>query len=105
MADAGLARQNVLGYLKSLESRGLVIHLGKRGWLPVRSQEPVEVETEPEPMVATKTDSLERSSRVPSEVDDGLVVLESLTIPIVTMDWVPCHRSLLIPLTTPSATP
>ena len=88
VADVGLARQNVLGYLKSLESRGLVIHLGKRGWLPVRSQEPVEVETEPEPMVATKTDSLERSSRVPSEVDDGLVVLESVQIPDLTIERV-----------------
>jgi hypothetical protein len=88
VAAVGLARQNVLGYLKSLESRGLVIHLGKRGWLPVRSQEPVEVETEPEPTIATKPDSQERSSGVPIEVDDGLVVLESVPIPDLTIERV-----------------
>jgi len=107
VADVGLARQNVLGYLKSLESRGLVIHLGKRGWLPVRNQEPEppeEVENEPEPMVATKPDSQERSSSVPSGVDDGLVIPESVQNPDMTIERVPFHRSPPISLPTPSVT-
>lgn len=108
-AGADIQARRLREILGELERRGLVLRVGQRkGWLPVRSQEPEppeEVETEPEPMVATKTDSLERSSRVPSEVDDGLVVLESVQIPDLTIERVPYHRSLLIPLTPPSATP
>jgi hypothetical protein len=107
VADVGLARQNVLGYLKSLESRGLVIHLGKRGWLPVRSQEPEppeEVETKPEPMVATQTDSQERFCGVSIGGDDALVIPESVQIPDLKIERVPFHRSLPMPHTYPAVT-
>ena len=87
---SGLASRVVLRYLHSLESRGLVVHLGKRGWLPVRhsvesepevtqidTNEPETAETVDTEPIALKTASQNRSCGLPMVVDDIPVIRQT----------------------------